>query len=65
MGATHFTLLATLEVSGKLVSASLSGVLAEKAGYPGLFLVAALLSLGFLSLLFPLARLASPAQKTR
>jgi MFS family permease len=65
VGASHFTLLATLEVSGKLLSASLSGVLAEGSGYPGLFLLAALLSLGFLALLVPLATYESSAQKTR
>lgn len=65
VGASHFTLLATLEVSGKLVSASVSGVVAESAGYPGLFLGATIFSLFFLSLLVPLTSLEKVAQKTR
>jgi MFS transporter, PAT family, beta-lactamase induction signal transducer AmpG len=47
IGATHYTLLASLEVWGKLPLGVLSGVLAVRLGYPGLFGLATALCLGF------------------
>ncbi len=56
IGATHFTLLATVEVSGKLAAGTMSGFLAERLGYTSLFLIATLLALMFLALLWPMWR---------
>ncbi|MET0342533.1 MAG: MFS transporter [Polyangiales bacterium] len=47
IGGTHFTLLASLEVWGKLPLSLLSGVLATALGYAGLFGVGAGLCAGF------------------
>lgn len=47
IGATHYTLLASLEVWGKLPFATLSGVLAANAGYPALFGTGTALSIAF------------------
>lgn len=44
IGASHYTMLASLEVAGKSVPALVSGVIAEKYGLPSLFLVGATLS---------------------
>lgn len=55
VGATHYTLLASVEVLGKSVAGALSGVGADYLGYAGLFGVATALSVGFLGLLRPLA----------
>jgi uncharacterized MnhB-related membrane protein len=52
IGATHFSLLASLEVWGKMPSGLLSGVLAERAGYPTLFATATALSVLFACLAF-------------
>lgn len=54
IGASHYTLLATIEVAGKLLAAALSGVLAERLGYVALFGLATALSFAFLVLLVPL-----------
>jgi hypothetical protein len=43
IGATHYTLLASLEVWGKLPFGALSGVIAQRLGYPTLFGLATLL----------------------
>jgi MFS transporter, PAT family, beta-lactamase induction signal transducer AmpG len=51
IGATHFTLFATIEVLGKSPGAWASGPLAEHLGYAAVFAAAALLSLAFLPLL--------------
>lgn len=56
IGATHYTLLAAVEVWGKLPAAWLSGFLAARASYATLFAVATVLSIAFLGLLAPLAR---------
>ena len=56
IGATHYTLLATVEVWGKLPAAALSGVVAQTTGYAALFGIATALSAAFLWLLVPLAR---------
>ncbi len=55
IGATHYTLLASLEVWGKLPSAWASGFVAANSSYPVLFGVATVLSIAFLALLAPLA----------
>jgi MFS family permease len=47
IGATHYTLLASLEVWGKLPLASVSGVIASRLGYPALFASATALCVGF------------------
>lgn len=47
IGATHYTLLASIEVLGKLPTAALSGVLATRVGYPALFAIGSLLCVGF------------------
>jgi MFS family permease len=54
IGATHYTLLASLEVWGKLPSAWVSGWLAETTSYAFLFGLSTLLSVAFLGLLLPL-----------
>lgn len=57
IGATHYTLLASVEVLGKAPSALLSGVLADAAGYPMVFGLAVAVSVAFLALIPPLRRL--------
>ncbi|MBX7112907.1 MAG: MFS transporter [Myxococcaceae bacterium] len=57
IGATHYTLLACVEVLGKSPSALLSGVLADATNYTTVFGVAALVSIAFLALIPPLKRL--------
>lgn len=51
IGATHYTFLATLEVLGKSPSKVLSGVVAARFGFSGVFAAATFTSLGFLALL--------------
>jgi MFS family permease len=51
IGATHYTLLATVEVLGKFPGSWASGYLAESTGFAGVFGLAALLSIAFLGLL--------------
>ena len=51
IGATHFTLFATIEVLGKSPGAWASGPLSERLGYAVVFAAAALLSAAFLPLL--------------
>lgn len=53
VGATHFTLLASVEGLGKSPGL-LSGFLAKAIGYAGVFAIAVALSLAFLLLLLPL-----------
>jgi len=57
IGATHYTLLATIEVLGKTPGAWFSGLFAESMGYFGLFVFATALSFAFLFLLIPISRL--------
>jgi PAT family beta-lactamase induction signal transducer AmpG len=47
IGATHYTLLASLEVWGKLPLAAVSGAVAAAYGYPALFGLATLLCVAF------------------
>jgi MFS transporter, PAT family, beta-lactamase induction signal transducer AmpG len=56
IGATHYTLLAAVEVWGKLPAAWLSGFVAARASYATLFALATVLSVAFLGLLAPLGR---------
>lgn len=60
IGATHYTLLATVEVWGKLPAAWASGVIAQASSYPVLFALATVLSVAFLALLVPLSRSRPP-----
>jgi PAT family beta-lactamase induction signal transducer AmpG len=62
IGATHYTLLATVEVWGKLPAAAISGVIAQRTSYTVLFGLATILSAAFLWLLLPLARRAAGAE---
>lgn len=63
IGATHYTLLASIEVWGKLPVAVASGALADHTSYPTLFGLATLLSLAYLLLLGPLSRVPGPASE--
>lgn len=54
IGATHYTVLASVEVLGKSPAVWLSGTLAETMGYAGLFALGTALSVAFLALLVPL-----------
>ncbi len=56
IGATHYTLLATVEVWGKLPAATISGLVADHTSYVFVFALATALSAAFLGLLVPLAR---------
>lgn len=56
IGATHFTVLATVEVAGKLAAAWISGFVAQSLGYSSLFGLATLLAVAFLGLLWPVKR---------
>jgi MFS family permease len=65
IGATHYTLLASLEVLGKLPVATLSGVLAARLGYPALFAIGSALCVAFALLARVLSgRLNSAAEQT-
>lgn len=61
IGATHFTLLASVEVIGKSPGSWLSGPLAEAYGYAPVFALGVLLSAAFLALLWPVRTAARPA----
>jgi hypothetical protein len=54
IGATHFTVLAALEVVGKGAAGALSGPITERTDYAATFGVAVLLSAAFLLVLAPL-----------
>jgi MFS transporter, PAT family, beta-lactamase induction signal transducer AmpG len=54
VGATHFTLLAAVEVIGKSPTGLVSGALVDRLGWQSVFLIGALLSWAFLVLLLPL-----------
>jgi MFS family permease len=56
IAASHYTLLATVEVFGKQVASWISGFVADLAGYPTLFLIATVLAVAFLGLLIPVYR---------
>lgn len=54
IGATHFTMLASVEVWGKLSVAWLAGIMADMTSYPFVFGLGTILSMLFLLLLVPL-----------
>jgi predicted MFS family arabinose efflux permease len=54
IGASHYTLLATVEVLGKSPGGWVSGVLAERYGYPAVFALAAALSVAYLAVFPPM-----------
>jgi PAT family beta-lactamase induction signal transducer AmpG len=60
IGATHFTVLASIEVWGKAPASWLSGVMAEAWGYAPTFLVGVCMGAGFLIWVIPLSRWAPP-----
>lgn len=53
IGATHYTLLASIEVIGKAPGAALSGIVAQKFGYPACFTTGTVIS-ALVILLLPL-----------
>jgi predicted MFS family arabinose efflux permease len=57
IGATHYTLLATVEVLGKAPGAWLSGLLADALGFRTVFAMGAGLSALFLLMLLPVRQL--------
>jgi MFS transporter, PAT family, beta-lactamase induction signal transducer AmpG len=63
LGATHYTLLATVEVWGKLPSAWVSGLITDQTSYPWLFGIATVLSVAYLALLVPLRGRGGPAAR--
>ena len=56
IGATHYTLLAAVEVIGKAPSGLFSGAIADKFGFPAVFVIAVVLSLLYPLVLIPLRR---------
>ncbi len=58
IGATHFTVLATIEVLGKWVGALASGWVGDAFGYPTVFGAGFVLSAAYLLLLAPVRRVA-------
>jgi hypothetical protein len=56
IGATHFTLFATVEVMGKLVAGAGAGVIGHTLGYVPVFSLALVLATAFIALLVPMAR---------
>jgi MFS transporter, PAT family, beta-lactamase induction signal transducer AmpG len=60
VAATHYTLLASVEVWGKMPGGLLSGFLADRLGFSRMFALAAALSFAFLLLLAPLRRRPTP-----
>jgi hypothetical protein len=63
IGATHYTLLAAIEVWGKLPAAWVSGFVAASTSYPFLFGLATVLSVAFLALLPPLRAAAERSRR--
>ncbi|MDH3744665.1 MAG: MFS transporter [Acidobacteriota bacterium] len=56
IGATHYTLLAAIEVWGKQPAAWISGVITQHTSYVFIFALATVLSVAFLALLVPIRR---------
>jgi PAT family beta-lactamase induction signal transducer AmpG len=56
VGATHYTLLASIEVWGKLPASAVSGLITGATSYAFIFGLATVLSLAYLLLLVPLRR---------
>lgn len=59
IAATHYTLLATVEVLGKMLASWVSGFIADLTSYPVLFGLATVLAVAFLALLIPIYRAGS------
>jgi hypothetical protein len=59
IGATHYTVLASLEVAGKFPGSVLSGVVAQYLGFAACFAAAATLSVAYLPLVWLAHRAAS------
>ncbi len=57
IGATHYTVLAAIEVWGKVPAAWVSGFITDATSYPFIFGLAFVLSVAYLGLLVPLRRL--------
>jgi MFS family permease len=60
IGATHYTLLAAVEVGGKALTSTFSGVFADRFGYAPVFLGAVVLTMAFPFLALPLRRALKP-----
>lgn len=56
IGATHFTLFATVEVMGKMLAGAGAGAIGDALGYVPVFGLALTLSAAFIGLLVPVAR---------
>jgi MFS transporter, PAT family, beta-lactamase induction signal transducer AmpG len=56
IGASHFTLLATIEVIGKYVGSLVAGPIAQGYGYVTLFTIGCSLAFAFIFLIIPLGR---------
>ncbi len=65
IGATHYTVLAALEVLGKSIPGLAAGWLVSLVGFGPLFLLGAGLSLAFVGLLVPLDRLAAQGRHAK
>ena len=65
IGASHYTLLASVEVWGKLPAGWASGAITQATSYSFIFALATLLSLLFLSLLIPVGRYEPERLKSR
>lgn len=63
IGATHYTLLAAVEVWGKVPAAAVSGAITDATSYTFLFGLATVLSVAFLGLLVPLSRIERQASE--
>ena len=61
IGATHYTLFASIEVIGKAPGAALSGVVAQKFGYSACFITGTVIS-ALVILLLPLYKRSSPGR---
>lgn len=62
IGATHYTVLASIEVIGKSPAALLSGVFVDALGFAPVFLGAAVLSAAYVLVLVPLNHAKNPAE---
>ncbi len=56
IGATHYTVLAAIEVWGKVPAAWVSGFITDATSYPFIFGLAFVLSVAYLGLLIPLSK---------
>ncbi len=65
IGATHYTLLASVELWGKIPAGWVSGAITESTSYGFIFGLAAILSVLFLSLLIPVGKYEPEHLKSR